>query len=168
MKTLFTSLVLASSALALNVNAETKTFSFDTDKFYAGGGLNYNRIDSSTLSFSDGKATGYQAFAGYEYGQRSGFDIAGEVGLIQTEEFYDNSDIDANGIWAAAVATRALPEINEKLSAVARLGVGIEGDDGLFMGFGAQYQVKTNIFVRAEYLNKDLTQSYQVNAAYQF
>lgn len=153
---------------AVQAQAETKTFSFDTEKFYAGGGLNYNRVDSSILGGKDGKATGYQAFAGYEYGQRNGFDIAGEVGLIQTEEFYNNSDIDANGIWAAAVATKALPEINEKLSAVARIGLGIKGDDGLFMGFGAQYQVKTNIFVRAEYLNKDLTQSYQVNAAYQF
>ena len=151
---------------AVHAQAETKTFSFDTEKFYAGGGLNYNRVDS--FSGTDGKATGFQAFAGYEYGQRNGFDIAGEVGLIQTDEFYSGTDVDADGIWAAAVATKALPEINEKLSAVARIGVGIKGDDGLFMGFGAQYQVKTNIFVRAEYLNKDLTQSYQVNAAYQF
>lgn len=166
MKTLFTSLVLASSALALNVNAETKTFSFDTDKFYAGGGLNYNRIDSFTGT--DGKANGYQIFAGYEYGQRSGFDIAAEVGLLQTEEFYSGSNVDADSIWGSAVATRPLPEIDAKLSAVARAGIALDGDDGLFLGFGAQYQVKANIFVRAEYLNKDLTQSYQVNAAYQF
>ena len=166
MKTLLSSIALASSLVAVNVQAETKTISFDTDKFYAGGGLSYNRIDS--FSGSDGKANGLQVFAGYEYGQKSGFDLSGEVGFIQTDEFYSGTNVDADGLWVAGVATRALPEIDSRLSAVARLGFGIDGDDGLLMGFGAQYQVQPQIILRAEYLNKDLTQSYQVNAAYQF
>jgi len=61
-----------------------------------------------------------------------------------------------------------LPEINNKLAALVRIGYGINGDDGLLMGFGAQLRLQPKAVVRLEYLNKDLTQSYQVNAVYQF
>ncbi len=138
----------------------------DIEKLYLGAGVSHNRIDS--FSGTDGKASGFQLFAGYDYGQRSGIDLAAEAGFIQSGEFYDGSSEDADGIWAAGVASKDLPEINNKLAAIARLGYGLGGDDGLFMGLGAQYRLNTQALMRLEYVNKDLSQSYQLNAVFQF
>ena len=138
----------------------------DIEKLYLGAGISHNRIDS--FSGTDGKASGFQLFAGYDYGQRSGIDLAVEAGFIQSGEFYDGSSEDADGIWAAGVASKDLPEINNKLAAIARLGYGLGGDDGLFMGLGAQYRLNTQALMRLEYVNKDLSQSYQLNAVFQF
>lgn len=139
----------------------------DTDKIYAGFGLNHNRIDQSTFGGSDLKANGFQLFAGYEYGNKKGFDISAEAGIIKTKDFSEINQ-DADGIWFAGVVSKGLPEINDKLAALVRIGYGINGDDGLLMGFGAQYRVHPKAVIRLEYLNKDLTQSYQANAIYQF
>lgn len=138
----------------------------DIEKLYLGAGISHNRIDS--FSGTDGKASGFQLFAGYDYGQRSGIDLAAEAGFIQSGEFYDGSSEDADGIWAAGVASKDLSEINNKLAAIARLGYGLGGDDGLFMGLGAQYRLNTQALMRLEYVNKDLSQSYQLNAVFQF
>lgn len=159
------STVLAASLLAASIS-HAEVISFNTSKAYVGGGVNINRID--TFSGSDGEATGFQVFAGYEYGELFGFDVSGEIGFIDTENFYDGMNDEADGLWVSGVAVRGLPEIDTKLSAVVRCGLGLDGDDGMLMGFGAQYQVHPKVIVRAEYLNKDLTQSYQLNAAYQF
>ncbi|GAA6134015.1 hypothetical protein NBRC116188_08040 [Oceaniserpentilla sp. 4NH20-0058] len=140
----------------------------DLDKFYAGAGFSHNRIDLSSVGSRDGKANGFQVFGGYDYDQRNGIDIAFEAGFIQSGEFFDGSSEDADGIWGAAVIKKDLPEIKDKLSGIARLGYGLGGDDGLLMGFGAQYQLNPKAFLRLEYVNKDLTQSYQVNAVYHF
>lgn len=136
------------------------------EKLYLGAGVSHNRID--TFNGSDGKASGFQVFAGYDYGQRSGIDLAAEAGFIQSDEFYNGSDEDADGIWAAAVASKHLPEINDKLSALVRLGFGLGGDDGLLMGLGAQYSLNPKALLRLEYVNKDLSQSYQLNAVFKF
>ena len=165
MKSFLTTIcAIAFSSVAL---AEPK-ITIDTKKLYAGAGFNYNRIDTSSLGSSDGDATGVQVFTGYEMGNRNGFDIAAELGVIQSGELYEGSNEDADGFWASALANKGLPEIDSRLSAIARIGYGIGGDDGLFMGFGAQFKIHPQAFVRGEYLNKDLSQSFQVNAAYQF
>lgn len=158
-------LCLSQAALA---QPESNIISFDISKLYAGAGFNHNRIDSSPFGIKDGSASGMQVFAGYEYGTRNGFDIASEAGLMQTDKFYTGSNDDADGIWAAAVVKKDLPEVNDKLAALIRLGYGLGGDDGLLMGFGAQYRLQPQAFVRLEYLNKDITQSFQVNAVYEF
>lgn len=137
-------------------------------KIYVGAGFNHNRIDSSSFGGSDSKANGFQVFAGYEYGQRSGIDISAEAGLIQTGELIDSTGEDADGIWVAGVAKKDLPEIHKNLTGIARLGYGLSGDDGILMGFGAQVRVHPQAFIRLEYVNKDLTQSYQLNAVYKF
>jgi len=165
MKHLFT--VVAFSSLCF-AHCALSSDNQNLDKFYVGAGFNHNRIDTSTLNFEDGKANGFQVFGGYEYGQRSGIDIAFEAGFIQSGEFYDGADEDADGLWGAAVVKKDLPEIKDKLSGIARLGYGLGGDDGLLMGFGAQYQLNPQAFLRLEYINKDLSQSYQVNAVYHF
>lgn len=147
---------------------ETSTTNIDMEKLYLGAGVSHNRIDTSSIGGTDGKASGFQVFAGYDYGQRSGIDLAAEAGFIQSDEFYNGSDEDADGIWAAAVASKHLPEINDKLSALVRLGFGLGGDDGLLMGLGAQYSLNPKALLRLEYVNKDLSQSYQLNAVFKF
>jgi hypothetical protein len=162
-----TLLTLALSQSVLAENAEN-IVSFDLSKLYSGVGFSHNRIDQSSFGGSDAKASGIQVFAGYEYGTRNSLDISAEAGLIQTGKFVTGFKEDADGVWVAGVVSKDLPEIDDKLSAIVRLGYGLGGDDGLLMGFGAQYRVLPQAFVRLEYLNKDLTQSYQVNAIYKF
>ncbi len=167
--------LLTASLLALGLSQPclaqeaSNIVSFDISKFYAGAGFSHNRIDSSSVfGGKDGTASGVQVFAGYDYGNRNGFDLSTEAGLIQTGNFYSGLKEDADGMWAAAVVKKDLPEVNDKLAALIRLGYGLGGDDGLLMGFGAQYRLQPQAFVRLEYLNKDLTQSFQVNAIYKF
>ena len=167
MKLVFTALALVSMCFGYCASAQ-EAAKIDMKKVYVGAGINHNRIDTSSLGSTDGKASGFQMFAGYEYGEVSGIDIAAEAGFIQSGEFYTGSDEDADGIWAAGVATKHLPEINDKLSAIARLGFGLGGDDGLLMGFGGQYRLNPQALLRLEYVNKDLSQSYQLNAVFEF
>lgn len=159
---LTTALTLSATALA------EPEITINPKQMYAGAGFNYNRIDGSTLGGSDADATGLQVFAGYKMGHRNGFDISSEIGFIQSEEWYNGTNEDADGLWVSGLANKPLPEIDSRLSAIARIGYGIGGDDGLFMGFGAQFKLHPQAFIRGEYLNKDLSQSFQVNAAYQF
>lgn len=165
MKLVFTALAMVSMCFGYCASAQEAS-KIDMTKLYVGAGINHNRIDS--FSGPDGKASGFQMFAGYEYGQVSGIDISAEAGFIQSGEFYTGSDEDADGIWAAGVAQKDLPEINQKLAAIARLGFGLGGDDGLLMGFGAQYRLNPQALLRLEYVNKDLSQSYQLNAVFEF
>ncbi|MFT7109674.1 MAG: hypothetical protein ACI843_001336 [Psychrobacter glaciei] len=152
------------TALSLPTFAESKT---STDKLSIGAGINYNRIDNSMFGGSDLKANGFQVFGGYDHGNKKGFDLSTEVGAISTEDF-DNTNTDADGIWIASVIKKELPEINNKLAGLIRIGYGVGGDDGLIMGFGAQLRVNPAVVIRLEYLNKDITQSYQANAVYHF
>lgn len=164
---------LLSSALMSNLSfaesaptASSKT-NFDINKLSLGFGFSHNRIDQSSLVGQDLKASGYQLFAGYDLGNKKGFDLFAEAGLIKTKDLSQTNE-DLDGIWAAAVVKKDLPEINNKLSALVRIGYGINGDDGLLMGLGAQLKIMPQAFLRLEYLNKDLSQSYQVNAVYTF
>jgi opacity protein-like surface antigen len=170
MKLFLTALAIMSMCFGYCASAQEAqpADNIDMKKLYVGAGISHNRIDTSSLGGVDGKASGFQIFAGYEYGQRSGIDLSAEAGFIQSDEFYDGSDDDADGVWAAGVATKDLPEINNNLSAIARLGYGLGGDDGLLMGFGAQYRLNQQALLRLEYVNKDLSQSYQLNAVFKF
>lgn len=149
------------------IETEAENINFDIDKLYVGFGVSHNRIDLSSIGSTDAKASGYQVFAGYEMGSKNGFDLSAEAGVIQSDDFSQIGQ-DANGIWAAAVIKKELPEVNDKLAALVRIGYGINGDDGLLMGFGAQIRVMPQALIRLEYLNKDLSQSYQLNGVYQF
>jgi len=170
MKTLISAIALASLGFTqvASANDLNTAPSSSKEKFYVGAGLNHNRIDTSSFGGVDGKTNGFQVFGGYDYGRRNGIDIGFEAGIIQTGEFYDGSGEDADGVWMTAIIKKDLPEIKEKLSGIARLGYGMGGDDGLLMGFGAQYRLAPQVFIRLEYVNKDVSQSYQVNAFYHF
>lgn len=178
MKAIFTSILLIVALTPVDALSEErnidstdgdKKITINLNKIRVGVGFNYNRIDNSSLSSEkDGKASGSQVFFGYALGNRYGTETSIEVGYIKSGELYENSDIDVNGFWGSAVVRKPLPEIREDLSAIARVGLGLKGDDGVLVGIGAQYDIHPNVFVRLEYLNKDLTQSYQANLGFMF
>jgi len=159
--------VVAAAALC------TSSLSFASEplalqNLYVGGGLSHNRVDNDTFGGDVESASGWQFFGGVKAGERNGFDLAVEVGYMQTSDFSDPIDQDLVGVWGAGVAKKQLTEIDPRLSAIARMGIDLGDDDGLFMGFGAELKVHPKIFIRGEYLNKDVSQSYQLNAGYEF
>lgn len=162
---------IASVFAAVALSASATTFASEPlalENLYVGGGLSHNRVDFEAFEGDVETASGWQFFGGVKAGERNGFDLAVEVGYMQTSDFVSGVDSDAKGVWAAGVAKKQLTEIDPRLSAIARMGIDLGDDDGLIMGFGAELKVHPKVFVRGEYLNKDLTQSYQLNAGYEF
>lgn len=140
---------------------------------YVGGGLNYNSIDAGSIFSGVDRETavGFQLFAGIPIQSSiAGFKTFAEVGYFQTEDFnfgWGNKE-NVRGVWGAGVLQRDLNEIDPNLYAIARAGIEVGDDDGVFMGFGAGYRVSSKVDVRAEFLNKDLLTSYQLNALVRF
>lgn len=140
---------------------------------YVGGGVSYNSIDLDSLFSGTDRETapGFQLFAGVPVQSSiAGFKTFAEVGFFQTNEFDfgSNNKERVRGVWGAGVLQRDLNEIDPNLYALARAGIEVGDDDGLFMGFGAGYRVSSKVDVRAEFLNKDLLTSYQLNALVRF
>jgi len=141
--------------------------------FYAGGGINYNDLDLSSVAdgASNETATGIQLFAGLPLANNiEGFNTFAEAGYFRTSEFDFGPGLEetVTGIWGAAVMTKDLNEINPNLYALGRIGIDLGDDDGIFMGIGAGYKINEKVDVRAEFVNKDLITSYQLNALYRF
>lgn len=180
MKNILAATVLAASTqLAFAEDFETQNTESSNQSsatptgLYLGGGLSYNSIDlDSMFSGTDREtAPGFQLFAGLPIQSSiSGFKTFAEVGFFQTDEFDfgSNNKERVRGVWGAAVLQRDLNEINPNLYALARAGIEVGDDDGVFMGVGAGYRVSSKVDVRAEFLNKDLLTSYQLNALVRF
>ena len=135
-----------------------------------GGGVAYNDWDGSVVENS----IGWQLFAGYDLDldlvEKMG--TAVEIGLWSSGDTELKScpggscDVDGEtGMWINAVVD--YPVI-DKVSAAARLGLDIGGDDGLMIGIGAGYDVKSNITIRGEYVIRDDINGFQLNAFYHF
>lgn len=139
---------------------------------YVGGGINYNSIDlDSIFSGLDREtAPGFQLFAGLPIPSSiTGFNTFAEFGYFQTDTFnFAGQKERVRGVWGAGVLQRDLNEIDPNLYALARAGLEVGDDDGVFMGIGAGYRVNSKVDVRAEFLNKDLLTSYQLNALIRF
>lgn len=138
-----------------------------TQKVYAGVGISHNRVDFEAFGSDVETAGGMQIFAGVKTGSRNGFDLAVEAGYMDTADF-SHTDEDLSGVWFSGVAKRTLSEVDGRLAGIARVGVDLGDDDGIFMGFGAEFKLAPAVFVRAEYLAKDISQSYQLNAGFEF
>lgn len=172
--------IIATSLLALiasSVNAEqateTTTANALPNGLYLGGGLSYNYLDfGSVVNGADSEgATGFQLFAGLPIGNTiQGIKTYAELGLFQTQKFNfgQNSKDDVTGISGSMVLEKDLSEIDSRLYALARLGLEVGDDDGIFMGVGAGFRLTPKIEVRAEFVNKDLITSYQANALIRF
>jgi hypothetical protein len=144
--------------------AHSADIEIDADRFYAGGGINRNEIDSES-------ALGYQVFAGYQFATRFGdARPALEVG------YWDSGDIDvstpagdrevnATGIWATGVIEVPL---GDRFSLFGRAGYDFGDDDGLMGGGGLGYRFTENVSLRGEVVVRDDTDSLQANAVYWF
>ena len=160
--------ILAISALlaSFGATANDEKIQIQLDKLYIGGGVSQNIIDSP-FGGSNLDANGFSVFAGYELNNDiPQVDTSVEVGYSQTGDFIGNNDI--SGLWLSALAQKHLPEIDNRLSALARAGVDFGDDDGLFMGVGAAFQLIPQFDIRAEYINKDASTVYQLGAVYKF
>ena len=175
-KTLATALLVTCSQYALSEdtakNATTTPKTEVPEGFYMGGGLSFNSIDAGSIfSGADREtASGLQIFAGLPIPNSiKGFETYAEAGYFQTSEFdFSGKEERVRGIWGAGVLQRDLNEIDPNLYALARIGLELGDDDGVFMGMGAGYRITPKIEVRAEFLNKDLLTSYQLNALVRF
>jgi len=162
--------LIATSALLLALSAQAEqprqpAQNISLDKIHIGAGLTHNNLDSPFGGDVD--ANGFSVFAGYELeNDLPQFSTYAEVGYAQTQDFFANEDI--RGLWLSTVAVKQLPEINPRLSALARFGIDLGDDDGVFMGLGAQLQLAKPVALRAEYINKDATTVYQLSAVLSF
>lgn len=152
---------------------EAKASTSMPEGIYVGGGINYNSIDLEPLFSGADRETamGFQLFAGLPIASSiAGFKTFAEVGFFQTESFNfgGGNKERVRGIWGAGVLQRDLSEIDPNLYALVRAGVEVGDDDGVFMGFGAGYRMSSKVDLRAEFLNKDLLTSYQLNALVRF
>lgn len=139
---------------------------------YMGGGISHNNIDlNSILDTGDNEtAAGFQVFAGKDLPNSiDGFETAVEVSVSKTNDFnFGFKKKKVTGLMASAVIMRDLDEVAANLYAIAKFGVDVGDDDGMFMGIGAGYRLNSKIDLRAEYLNKDIITSFQLNASYNF
>lgn len=153
--------------------AEQQSTSQLPEGFYAGAGLSYNDLDLGSLGngASNETAMGLQAFAGLPIANTiEGFETFAEIGLFYTDEFDFGAGNKENvtGISGSAVLQKDLNEIDPNLYGLARIGLELGDDDGIFMGVGAGYRITPKVEVRAEFVNKDLITSYQANALIRF
>ena len=160
--------LIASTATAEEVASTDTSFS----GLYLGGGLSYNNLDfGSVVSGASNKtATGFQLFAGLPLSNAiSGIKTYAELGLFQTKKFnFSSGGDDVKGISGSVVLEKDLSEIDPRFYALARLGLEVGDDDGIFMGIGAGFRVTPKVELRAEFVNKDLITSYQANALIRF
>lgn len=140
---------------------------------YIGAGISYNNLDFGSVikGANNESASGIQLFAGVPIENTiKDFDTFAEVGFFRTSTF--NFDPGAKervtGISGSVVLQRNLNEVDPNLYGLARLGLELGDDDGIFMGVGAGYRITPKVEVRAEFVNKDLISSYQANALIRF
>ena len=168
--------IILTGVLALIASTATAEESVSTDTsfsgLYLGGGLSYNNLDfGSVVSGASNKtATGFQLFAGLPLSNAiSGIKTYAELGLFQTKKFnFGSGSDDVKGISGSVVLEKDLSELDPRLYALARLGLEVGDDDGIFMGIGAGFRLTPKVELRAEFVNKDLITSYQANALIRF
>lgn len=164
--------------MTISVNAEQATEQATESSalpsgLYVGGGISYNDLDfGSIINGAENKsATGGQLFAGLPLGNSlQGINTYAELGLFRTRDFdfSNGSKNEVKGISGSVVLEKDLSEIDHRLYALARVGLEIGDDDGIFMGIGAGFRLTPQIEMRTEFVNKDLISSYQVNALLRF
>jgi hypothetical protein len=175
-KVLLTSLLTlaAHQALANEQPAETKTAANQVPAgLYVGAGLSYNDLDFGSVidGANNETATGLQAFIGLPIANSiEGFDTFAEIGFFRTSnfDFGGGNKEKVTGVSGSVVLQKDLNEVDPNLYGLARIGLELGDDDGIFMGVGAGYRITPKVDIRAEFVNKDLISSYQANALIRF
>ena len=169
--------ILITSLLALTAHQALATDQATTNQvpegLYVGGGLSYNDLDLGSIvkGANNETAMGLQAFAGLPITNSiEGFDTFAEVGFFRTSsfDFGPGNKEKVLGVSGSVVLQKDLNEVDPNLYGLARIGLELGDDDGIFMGIGAGYRLTPKVEVRAEFVNKDLISSYQANALVRF
>lgn len=165
MKRLATGVLL--TALATPVFAAQS--GIDTGRLFFGAGVSQN--DASGVS---DKATGFQIFGGYEFGQ-----VAQNVALDLEVGYMDSGDFEvcvtipgfgrvcgednATGLWATGVGRL---QLSPQFELLGRAGLDFGDDDGLMVGVGAGFNVNKQTQLRLELVERDDISSLQFNFVY--
>lgn len=125
----------------------------DWRQLYYGGGLATNSVENAA-----GK-TALQAFAGYPLPAECGPQrcLAVEVG------YQDTSDIKADALWGAAVASW---QVAPYVELVGRLGAALGDYSSLLAGAGVGYAIEKHMTVRLEFVARNGVNSVQFNLVY--
>jgi hypothetical protein len=92
--------------------------------------------------------------------------IDAEVGYMDSGSMdrTGGGSVKANGIWAAGVVRLI---VNPTFEVLGRLGADFGDDDGVLAGIGAGLNLTKNFKLRLEYVQRDNTDSIQLNLVYQ-
>lgn len=158
-------LFIATAMLWLSGTARAGDFTL-TDIYY-GAGISSNETDG----FED--ATGYQVFAGYDFGEIFGpLSTVVEIGYMDSGEFEHQLSTasgdarlitEAKGPWASGHLAYAFTDAIEVLG---RAGYDFGDDDGALLGAGIGYHISKRFTLRLEYVARDVTDSLQLNMVY--
>lgn len=143
------------------------------DGFYAGGGASVNELTSDGSDGFD-SATGFQAFAGYDFGSVFGTDLLGlrlEGGYFSSGDFDNDTALGtvtqpaAEGIWAAGVLD---VNLTDSFSVFGRAGFDGGDDDGPLAGVGAALDIGSSLRLSGELVSRENIDSVQFNVSYGF
>ena len=162
---------MISTGLLATAMISTPVSALDFDQLYVGGGLSMNSVSGFD------SAMGYQAFAGLpldmiQFGPvksaaEVGFMSSGDLGYSCSGSYYGYTyscpSFSASGLWATYVASM---DLADRVTGIARAGLDLGDDDGLMVGFGADYSLNDKIGIRAEYVIRDNINSLQANVTY--
>lgn len=143
------------------------------DGFYAGIGASNNELTSDGSDIYDA-ATGYQAFAGYDFGSLFGTELLGlrlEGGYFSSGEFEGNTSLGATtvpaaeGIWASGVLDFNL---TDSFAIYGRAGFDGGDDDGPLAGVGAALDIGSSLRLSGELVSRENIDSVQLNMSFGF
>lgn len=125
---------------------------------YFGGGLSANSASGTDTGI------GYQFFGGYELPVKTDpIKLAVEVGYMDSGDLIDGVDSNATGLWATGVGVFA---VNSTVNLLVRAGFDFGDDDGFMFGVGAGFNLNKQMELRAELVERDNIESFQVNFLY--
>lgn len=157
-------LCAASLAVAGLLPGAAASAALEGEQFYLGGGVSDNEIGSSD-------ASGYQFFLGYELPiDTNAFGIAVELGYWEAGDFDRRTpsgrrSFDVNGTWLNAVASVPL---SPRFDLIGRAGLDFGDDSGLMAGAGVGFDLDEAFQLRGEVIERDDTESLQLNVLYRF
>lgn len=136
---------------------------------YAGGGLTFTDFgqgNNDTLH----EDFGFQGLGGYNFGSilpAESLDVMAEGGFWWSDTSQGNNN-NVTGIWVNGVIAH---RINQNWSALGRIGMDFDDDDGIMYGAGAEYHlpdVLHGVRFRGEMVNRDVSSSVQFTAIFHF
>jgi len=153
--------VLLIALIGMGISSVAAAQGFEPSKMFFGGG-----ISSNEMSDSD-SATGWQVFGGYSFGEVTrNIIIDAEVGYMDTGSMDrpGRGSVKANGLWATGVARLI---VTPTIEVLGRVGADFGDDDGLMAGIGVGFNLTKSFKLRFEYVQRENTDSIQLNLVFQ-